>query len=75
MVATGAGAEMRQSLDTAVFSGMIGVTGFGLLFTPAFYAVVGKFEQKAKQATEAASVSEGLVYRAPNTCKRLCRGS
>jgi len=39
-VATGAGAEMRQSLGTAVLFGMLGVTGFGLLFTPAFYAFV-----------------------------------
>ena len=38
--ATGAGAEMRQSLGTAVFGGMLGVTGFGLLFTPAFYAIM-----------------------------------
>ncbi|MDP3376798.1 MAG: efflux RND transporter permease subunit, partial [Brevundimonas sp.] len=37
MLATGAGAEMRQSLGTAVVSGMIGVTFFGLIFTPAFY--------------------------------------
>jgi hydrophobe/amphiphile efflux-1 (HAE1) family protein len=37
--ATGAGAEMRQSLGTAVFAGMIGVTVFGLLFTPAFYVL------------------------------------
>jgi multidrug efflux pump len=36
-LATGAGAEMRQSLGTAVFSGMIGVTLFGVLLTPAFY--------------------------------------
>ncbi|HYZ23873.1 MAG TPA: efflux RND transporter permease subunit, partial [Rhodopila sp.] len=36
VVATGAGAEMRQSLGTTVFGGMLGVTGFGLLFTPAF---------------------------------------
>jgi HAE1 family hydrophobic/amphiphilic exporter-1 len=54
MVATGAGAEMRQSLGTAVFSGMLGVTGFGLLFTPAFYAVVRKFGQKTIQRTETA---------------------
>jgi len=40
VVATGAGAEMRQSLGTAVFGGMLGVTGFGLLFTPAFYMLV-----------------------------------
>jgi hypothetical protein len=31
---------MRQSLGTAVFGGMLGVTGFGLLFTPAFYTLV-----------------------------------
>jgi multidrug efflux pump subunit AcrB len=40
VVATGAGAEMRQSLGTAVFGGMLGVTGFGLLYTPAFYTLV-----------------------------------
>jgi len=37
--ATGAGAELRQVLGTTVFSGMIGVTLFGLIFTPAFYVV------------------------------------
>ena len=37
--ATGAGAELRQALGTAVFSGMIGVTLFGLLFTPTFYVI------------------------------------
>jgi hydrophobe/amphiphile efflux-1 (HAE1) family protein len=37
--ATGAGAELRQTLGTAVFSGMIGVTAFGLIFTPVFYVV------------------------------------
>ena len=40
VVATGAGAEMRQSLGTAVFGGMLGVTGFGLIFTPAFYTLM-----------------------------------
>jgi HAE1 family hydrophobic/amphiphilic exporter-1 len=40
VVATGAGAEMRQSLGTAVFGGMLGVTGFGLIFTPTFYTLV-----------------------------------
>jgi multidrug efflux pump subunit AcrB len=39
-IAVGAGAEMRQSLGTAVFFGMLGVTGFGLLFTPTFYVVI-----------------------------------
>ena len=39
LIASGAGAELRQALGTAVFFGMIGVTGFGLLFTPTFYVV------------------------------------
>jgi hydrophobe/amphiphile efflux-1 (HAE1) family protein len=37
--ATGAGAELRQALGTAVFAGMIGVTLFGLIFTPTFYVI------------------------------------
>ncbi len=37
--AVGAGAELRQALGTAVFSGMIGVTFFGLIFTPVFYVI------------------------------------
>jgi multidrug efflux pump subunit AcrB len=39
VLATGAGAEMRQSLGTAVFAGMLGVTMFGLIFTPTFYVL------------------------------------
>ena len=37
VISTGAGAEMRQALGVAVFSGMIGVTFFGLILTPVFY--------------------------------------
>ena len=37
--AIGAGAELRQTLGTAVFAGMIGVTAFGLVFTPVFYVI------------------------------------
>ena len=40
LVATGAGAEMRQTLGTTVFFGMLGVTLFGLIFTPIFYVTV-----------------------------------
>jgi len=40
MIATGAGAELRQALGTAVFFGMLGVTVFGLIFTPVFYVLV-----------------------------------
>ena len=57
VIATGAGAEMRQSLGTAVFSGMIGVTLFGLIFTPIFYVVVRKFARKPKE--------HGSPHRAP----------
>lgn len=39
VIATGAGAELRQALGTAVCFGMLGVTGFGLVFTPTFYVV------------------------------------
>ena len=40
MTATGAGAEMRSAIGTAVFFGMLGVTAFGLLFTPVFYVTI-----------------------------------
>lgn len=40
LIATGAGSEMRQALGTAVFSGMLGVTLFGLFLTPVFYVVL-----------------------------------
>jgi len=42
-IASGPGAEMRQSLGTAVVFGMLGVTIFGLIFTPVFYVVTRSF--------------------------------
>jgi multidrug efflux pump len=42
VVASGAGAEMRQAMGVAVFAGMIGVTFFGLFLTPVFYVVLAK---------------------------------
>ncbi|SDP08007.1 hydrophobic/amphiphilic exporter-1, HAE1 family [Phyllobacterium sp. YR620] len=53
MIATGPGAEMRQSLGTAVFSGMLGVTFFGLFLTPVFYVALRSFGRKRKPAVEA----------------------
>ncbi len=53
VIATGAGAEMRQSLGTAVFAGMLGVTGFGLIFTPAFYTLVQRIGLARGRATPA----------------------
>ena len=46
VIATGAGAELRQALGTAVFFGMLGVTLFGLLFTPIFYVLVRWIAEK-----------------------------
>ncbi|MFK3872505.1 efflux RND transporter permease subunit [Pseudoalteromonas rhizosphaerae] len=49
VLATGAGAEMRHAMGNAVFSGMIGVTVFGLLFTPVFYILVTKTRKVTTQ--------------------------
>jgi hydrophobe/amphiphile efflux-1 (HAE1) family protein len=46
VLAKGAGAEMRQALGTAVFFGMLGVTVFGLLFTPVFYVLIRAFVER-----------------------------
>jgi hydrophobe/amphiphile efflux-1 (HAE1) family protein len=46
VTSTGAGAELRQALGTAVFFGMIGVTAFGLIYTPTFYVVSRKLADR-----------------------------
>jgi multidrug efflux pump len=48
MIAHGAGAEMRRALGTAVFSGMLGVTLFGIFLTPVFYYVIGWYIEKTE---------------------------
>ena len=58
MSATGAGAEMRQTLGTAVFFGMLGVTVFGLLFTPVFYTVVQRIFHARRSRQPAARPAE-----------------
>jgi hydrophobe/amphiphile efflux-1 (HAE1) family protein len=50
-LAVGAGAEMRVALGTAVFWGMIGVTLFGLIFTPVFYVVLRRLTGRARVAS------------------------
>jgi multidrug efflux pump len=56
VLSSGAGAEMRHAMGVAVFSGMLGVTFFGLLLTPVFYVLIrGLVEaRQAKQQTQAA---------------------
>jgi hydrophobe/amphiphile efflux-1 (HAE1) family protein len=63
VMATGAGAEMRQALGTAVFSGMIGVTLFGLLLTPVFFVVLSRPRSKREPGiaeTAAPTGSKGV---------------
>jgi multidrug efflux pump subunit AcrB len=50
VVGRGAGAEMRFSLGTAVFAGMLGVTLFGLFLTPVFYVVITRLTRRTAHA-------------------------
>ncbi|MEM6615420.1 MAG: multidrug efflux RND transporter permease subunit [Pseudomonadota bacterium] len=62
MVATGPGAEMRWAIGTAVFSGMLGVTVFGLFLTPVFYVLVRRLSGvrlRGEPAEEQGSLSPG----------------
>ena len=56
VLSSGAGAEMRHAMGVAVFSGMIGVTFFGLLLTPVFYVLIRRFMEarEAKKQARAA---------------------
>ncbi|PYC22579.1 multidrug efflux RND transporter permease subunit [Aquipseudomonas alcaligenes] len=57
VLSSGAGAEMRHAMGVAVFSGMIGVTFFGLLLTPVFYVLIRAFVEK-REAKKAARLQE-----------------
>ncbi|TRO15481.1 efflux RND transporter permease subunit [Ectopseudomonas mendocina] len=57
VLSSGAGAEMRHAMGVAVFSGMIGVTFFGLLLTPVFYVLIRGFVEK-RAARKAARLQE-----------------
>jgi len=52
LIAKGPGAEMRQALGTSVFSGMLGVTFFGLVLTPVFYVVIRWFIERKQRKIE-----------------------
>jgi multidrug efflux pump len=61
---SGAGAEMRHAMGVAVFAGMLGVTFFGLFFTPAFYVLLRMAAQRALHAagqTRAPLVAEATA--------------
>jgi multidrug efflux pump subunit AcrB len=64
-IAIGAGAELRRALGTAVVSGMIGVTVFGLLFTPVFYVMVRWIEDRfaRRKSTPPAQAEHSVEQR------------
>ena len=55
VTSSGAGAEMRHAMGIAVFSGMLGVTGFGLFLTPLFYVLVRKLSARARAKSSGAA--------------------
>jgi len=57
---TGAGAEMRHAMGVAVFSGMLGVTFFGLLLTPVFFFLIRRFVERRQAARATASTPARL---------------
>jgi multidrug efflux pump len=61
VLATGAGAEMRFTLGVAVFSGMLGVTIFGIFFTPVFYYVIRWLTEPRKPAPAKAVTVDGQL--------------
>jgi multidrug efflux pump len=69
VIAQGAGAEMRRTLGTAVFAGMIGVTLFGIFLTPVFYYTIRWFsERRSGHAPDtAAPQPQAEVSSAPPT--------
>jgi multidrug efflux pump len=58
VLASGAGAEMRNAMGVAVFAGMIGVTIFGLVLTPVFYWVVQRLVAAARAGADRRSISD-----------------
>ena len=69
----GAGAELRQTLGTAVASGMIGVTVFGLLFTPAFYVMVRWIEDRFARRKGQAAAPARVDSSSPGATSRSSR--
>jgi multidrug efflux pump len=59
VISHGAGAEMRRTLGTAVFSGMLGVTLFGIFLTPVFYYVIQWFSDRASMTKTPATGPNG----------------
>ena len=63
VLSTGAGAEMRRTLGIAVFSGMLGVTMFGIFLTPVFYYVIQWWSDRRQnsRAIEGVEADEAMI--------------
>jgi AcrB/AcrD/AcrF family len=61
MLSHGAGAEMRQAIGTAVFWGMLGVTFFGIFFTPVFYALFRTLSVRIRGRNTLSPVQDGVT--------------
>ncbi|WP_308368521.1 MULTISPECIES: multidrug efflux RND transporter permease subunit [unclassified Microbulbifer] len=61
VLASGAGAEVRNAMGVTVFTGMIGVTLFGLLLTPVFYVALRKLAGHGRSAGEPARLEQAVV--------------
>jgi multidrug efflux pump len=59
VIARGAGAEMRRTLGAAVFSGMLGVTLFGVFLTPLFYFAIQSFNDRHSKRASASTNADG----------------
>jgi multidrug efflux pump len=68
VTATGAGAEMRRPLGTTVFSGMLGVTLFGIFLTPVFFYVVNRLSESRLLAAPAVRWAAALPFRVLAVC-------
>jgi multidrug efflux pump subunit AcrB len=65
VISEGAGAEMRRTLGTAVFSGMLGVTLFGIFLTPVFYYVIQWLKDRSRTASAPSGTEEDKHSRVP----------
>ena len=64
VTSSGAGAEMRRAMGIAVFSGMLGVTLFGLFLTPVFYVVLRELEKRITGQAGEAGQPQSRAHRA-----------
>jgi len=71
VIASGAGAEMRRVMGIAVFSGMLGVTFFGLLFTPVFYVLIRGLVSTRTVHRDAPSNDDVLPLRIPERVRAI----